>query len=201
MNECSEKMDIAKLCQNLADKENGEVKKPKKYIRVCKIVFGFFVSYIVLCEALQYIIMPAKPSYQFDDYEFGTTMNDISKQLISRNKTIRDEEFYLWYKDSILDSECTITFNFTPKDSLLYATVITWEENKFRGALNALSSKYSKYNVTDIKVDVKCVWQEDHNAVALNFCEETGETTLTYLNFTLRDKANTEKKELSTSRL
>lgn len=91
-------------------------------------------------------------SYKFEDYEWGTSMDNIEQQLKQKKKKIIKESFntFLYY-DKIFDRQCEVRLHFTPKTKLLAIIEIKWNSDTFSAVSNILESKYGKPFVPEYK--------------------------------------------------
>ncbi|MDD5069646.1 MAG: hypothetical protein PHV17_02860 [Candidatus Omnitrophica bacterium] len=87
-------------------------------------------------------------AFNFEDYEWGKNQEQVLSGIKNKNKQIikTDNPRVLKYFDKILDEDCTIMLEFTPKTKLLSSIKIVWSEKSVGKDLKKLlSDKYGQY--------------------------------------------------------
>lgn len=84
---------------------------------------------------------------QFEDYEWGMSMDEIKNMIISKQKNFipGDNEDVFVYTDNILNNECRVILSFTPKSKKLAEVAIMWDTAFVGGDLKDMLIK--KYGI------------------------------------------------------
>lgn len=86
---------------------------------------------ILLVLSLLSVHAFASSKYTFQDYKWGTHIEDI-KTEIAPDKQMIAWETEISYNDSIFDSLCKVTLAFTPEEKLLYKISVYWNNDEDR---------------------------------------------------------------------
>ena len=85
-----------------------------------KYSIGFLVGLILCCA-------PIADAYQFEDYEWGASLEDVKDSIRSKYKHLTlVGESLLEYEDQMYNAECKVLLIFTPKPPKLMLIRISW---------------------------------------------------------------------------
>ena len=128
--------------------------------------------------------------YQFEDYQWGSAIGNVSDQVAQKGKTLIGEASdEIEYKDQILDLECTVNLVFTPKTKLLWSITVIWNDaGTVDKMLKILTDKYGKPQIRGIYYR----WGDPSNDCILLYVEKS-QTKLIYYG---KGLINQYKKEL-----
>lgn len=98
-------------------------------------------------------------TYQFEDYKWGTPINEIKQLLKTKEKHwTKYKEDGIGYRDTIFNYNCEVYLSFTPKDRLLATIAIKWDNTYIGSDLKKiLTKKYGK-SFQDNKHIEEYVW-------------------------------------------
>jgi hypothetical protein len=82
-------------------------------------------------------------AYQFEDYEWGKSWEEIKAKVENRNANVNvvTEKSQLVFNDKILSRDCEVTLAFTPKSKLLWIAEIHWNDINIGDSVKAMLIK------------------------------------------------------------
>lgn len=85
-----------------------------------KCILSFLVGLILYCA-------PIADAYQFEDYEWDASLEDVKDSILSKYKHLTlVGESLLEYEDQMYNAECKVLLIFTPKPQKLMLIRISW---------------------------------------------------------------------------
>ena len=95
---------------------------------------------ILIITSLLQIPTFASSKYTFQDYKWGTPIEEVKEQ-ISSTKQIIEWETKINYNDAIFDKPCRVSLDFTTKEKLLYKISVFWDMDQDRAHVLGFAEK------------------------------------------------------------
>ncbi|MFC1754891.1 hypothetical protein ACFL96_16100 [Thermoproteota archaeon] len=159
----------------------------------------FYISGVVLSLFLLSFFCVDAFAFKFEEFEWGRPQDEVKRFVeINKGKTIIDygEGRFFKYSDQILDEECRVICEFTPKTSVLASIKITWKDKKVgEDVKNLLVDKYGDFYQPNVFIE-EYYWYGDsqYDAIVLEY--DYAGTTLTYFGGRNQEKYEKEYQEL-----
>lgn len=118
-----------------------------------KVFLGIIIVLLLGISSLSY-------AFQFEDYEWGTDINQvqiqISKKRPKRNMRFDDERTWVFYMDKIFKLDCTVSLSFTPISKRLAFVIIRWKNIDISSDIarilkNKYGNQHNEYGYDDYK--------------------------------------------------
>ena len=169
---------------------NRIMKLSKKTNRIAKLIIAILLLFL-FCS-------PEIYAFKFEDYDWGRSIGSIRDLIKSKGKRmlVSSGDRFLSYVDTILDEECRVTLEFTPKTKVLASIKINWSD-KVTGedVKKLLVSKYGQYQQPNVFVE-EYFWYggTQYDSIALNY--DYAGTSLIYFGGRYQEQYEKEFKDL-----
>lgn len=105
---------------------------------------------ILIFIFLNLFFPPHASAYNFEDYQWGASIEKLEGQLRQKEKKVfKENSNALLYYDKIFNETCEVRLYFTPTTKLLGIVEIKWETDVFSAVSTILEKKYGKPYVPD----------------------------------------------------
>lgn len=166
--------------------QNHKVKLKAKIIKRCLVLL------------IGGLLVVSVDAFEFEKYRWGRSMSETKEVIKANGKRLLPSsgERFLSYTDTILDEECRVILEFTPRTKLLASIKITWvDKNVGEDVKQLLVSKYGEYVQPNVFVE-EYFWYggTQYDSIALNY--DYAGTRLVYFGGRFQQQYESEFKEL-----
>jgi len=151
--------------------------------------------FVVLCVLGACVSAEA---FEFEEYQWGSTMSQVEEtaRLLGKKLLPSSGERFVSYVDTILDEDCRVVLEFTPRTKVLASIKISWvDKNVGEDVKQLLVSKYGEYVQPNVFVE-EYYWYggTQYDSIMLNY--DYAGTQLVYFGGRFQQQYEREFKEL-----